>query len=176
VRNCENSRNFFLLVFHLIILSSLQFLISSFFFIPLNISYFIIIITALFRQSVLLHFVPALPDNLTPHFWMRFLFCPILSVIFIQSFLVLFSLYLPSFLHSVFSEGQSRNFIASFNIIFFFLFYWLLLKFSGGYALYLFVLYKVVQIWPGQSVTCLHTNSPGHIWTTLYKISTVVLS
>jgi hypothetical protein len=29
-------------------------------------------------------------------------------------------------------------------------------------------LYKVVQIWPGQTVTCLHTNSPGHIWTTLY--------
>jgi hypothetical protein len=28
--------------------------------------------------------------------------------------------------------------------------------------------YKVVQIWPGQSVTCLHTNRPGHIWTTLY--------
>jgi hypothetical protein len=27
---------------------------------------------------------------------------------------------------------------------------------------------KVVQIWPGQTVTCLHTNSPGHIWTTLY--------
>jgi hypothetical protein len=26
--------------------------------------------------------------------------------------------------------------------------------------------YKVVQIWPGQTVTCLHTNS--HIWTTLY--------
>jgi hypothetical protein len=26
----------------------------------------------------------------------------------------------------------------------------------------------VVQIWPGQSVTCLHTNSPGHIGTTLY--------
>jgi hypothetical protein len=23
--------------------------------------------------------------------------------------------------------------------------------------------YKVVQIWPGQTVTCLHTNSPGHI-------------
>jgi hypothetical protein len=30
------------------------------------------------------------------------------------------------------------------------------------------LLYKVVQIWPGQTVTCLHTNSPGHIWTTLY--------
>ena len=30
-------------------------------------------------------------------------------------------------------------------------------------------MYKVVQIWPGQTVTCLHTNSPGHIWTTLYK-------
>jgi hypothetical protein len=30
------------------------------------------------------------------------------------------------------------------------------------------VIYKVVQIWPGQIVTCLHTNSPGHIWTTLY--------
>jgi hypothetical protein len=30
------------------------------------------------------------------------------------------------------------------------------------------VKYKVVQIWPGQTVTCLHTNSPGHIWTTLY--------
>ena len=26
----------------------------------------------------------------------------------------------------------------------------------------------MVQIWPGQTVTCLHTNSPGHIWTTLY--------
>jgi hypothetical protein len=24
-------------------------------------------------------------------------------------------------------------------------------------------LYKVVQICPGQTVTCLHTNSPGHI-------------
>ena len=30
-------------------------------------------------------------------------------------------------------------------------------------------MYKVVQIWPGQTVTCLHTNSPGHIWTTLYN-------
>jgi hypothetical protein len=30
------------------------------------------------------------------------------------------------------------------------------------------VLHKVVQIWPGQTVTCLHTNRPGHIWTTLY--------
>jgi hypothetical protein len=29
-------------------------------------------------------------------------------------------------------------------------------------------MYKVVEIWPGQTVTCLHTNSPGHIWTTLY--------
>jgi hypothetical protein len=29
-------------------------------------------------------------------------------------------------------------------------------------------LYKVVQIWPGQTVTCLHAISPGHIWTTLY--------
>jgi hypothetical protein len=28
--------------------------------------------------------------------------------------------------------------------------------------------YKVVQIWPGQTVTCLHTISPGHILTTLY--------
>jgi hypothetical protein len=28
--------------------------------------------------------------------------------------------------------------------------------------------YKVVQIWPGQTVTSLHTISPGHIWTTLY--------
>jgi hypothetical protein len=24
-------------------------------------------------------------------------------------------------------------------------------------------MYKVVQILPGQTVTCLHTNSPGHI-------------
>jgi hypothetical protein len=32
----------------------------------------------------------------------------------------------------------------------------------------LVVKYKVVQIWPGQTVTCLHTNTPGHIWTTLY--------
>jgi hypothetical protein len=29
-------------------------------------------------------------------------------------------------------------------------------------------IYKVVQIWPGQTVTCLHTNRPDHIWTTLY--------
>jgi hypothetical protein len=28
---------------------------------------------------------------------------------------------------------------------------------------------KAGQIWPVQTVTCLHTNSPGHIWTTLYK-------
>jgi hypothetical protein len=34
-------------------------------------------------------------------------------------------------------------------------------------SLCLAVYYKVVQIWPGQTVTCLHTNSPGHIWTTL---------
>ena len=32
-------------------------------------------------------------------------------------------------------------------------------------------MYKVVQIWPGQTVTCLHTNSPGHIWTTLYNLN-----
>jgi hypothetical protein len=31
--------------------------------------------------------------------------------------------------------------------------------------------YKVVQIWPGQTVTYLHTNRPGHIWTTLYFVS-----
>jgi hypothetical protein len=31
-------------------------------------------------------------------------------------------------------------------------------------------MYKVVQIWPGQTVTCWHTNNPGHIWTTLYFI------
>jgi hypothetical protein len=29
-------------------------------------------------------------------------------------------------------------------------------------------LYKVVQILPGQTLTCLQTNRPGHIWTTLY--------
>ena len=35
-------------------------------------------------------------------------------------------------------------------------------------------IYKVVQIWPGQTVSCLHTNRPGHIWTTLYLIVTGV--
>jgi hypothetical protein len=30
------------------------------------------------------------------------------------------------------------------------------------------MIYKVVQIWPGQTVTCLHINRPRHIWTTLY--------
>ena len=30
--------------------------------------------------------------------------------------------------------------------------------------------YKVVQIWPGQTVTCLHTDRPGYIWTTLYSL------
>jgi len=29
-------------------------------------------------------------------------------------------------------------------------------------------MYKVVQIWPGLMSPDLHTNSPGHIWTTLY--------
>jgi hypothetical protein len=42
-----------------------------------------------------------------------------------------------------------------------------------------FLCYKVVQIWPGQIVTSLHTIIPGHIWTTLYlpliSISSVVL-
>jgi hypothetical protein len=33
--------------------------------------------------------------------------------------------------------------------------------------------YEVVQIWPGQTVTCLHTNSPGHIWTILYFVQMV---
>ena len=33
--------------------------------------------------------------------------------------------------------------------------------------------YKVVQIWPGQTVNCLHTNSPGHIWTTLCQLNPV---
>jgi hypothetical protein len=28
----------------------------------------------------------------------------------------------------------------------------------------------MVQIWPGQTVTSLHTISPGHIWTTLYYL------
>jgi hypothetical protein len=37
------------------------------------------------------------------------------------------------------------------------------------------VMYKVVQIWPAQTVTCLHTNSPGHIWTTLYLYSNITL-
>ena len=33
------------------------------------------------------------------------------------------------------------------------------------------LMYKVVKIWPGQTVTCLDTNRPGHIWTTLYFTS-----
>jgi hypothetical protein len=32
-------------------------------------------------------------------------------------------------------------------------------------------MYKVVQIWPEQTVTCLHTNSPGHIWTPCILLS-----
>jgi hypothetical protein len=36
-------------------------------------------------------------------------------------------------------------------------------------------MYKVVQIWPGQTVTCLHTNSPDH-WTTLYKSCVTLLA
>jgi hypothetical protein len=38
----------------------------------------------------------------------------------------------------------------------------------NSYWLPFIFVYKVVKIWPGQTVTCLHTNSPGHIWTTLY--------
>jgi hypothetical protein len=46
-------------------------------------------------------------------------------------------------------------------------------SFCLGHVSYLLKLqclltYKVVQIWPGQTVTCLHTNRPGHIWSTLY--------
>jgi hypothetical protein len=33
-------------------------------------------------------------------------------------------------------------------------------------------IYKVVQIWPGHTVTCSQTNRPGHICTTLYHIVT----
>jgi hypothetical protein len=33
--------------------------------------------------------------------------------------------------------------------------------------------YKVVQIWPGLIAACLHTNSPCHIWTTLYMLTFV---
>jgi hypothetical protein len=36
--------------------------------------------------------------------------------------------------------------------------------------IYRSTLYKVVQIWPGQTDTCLHTKSPGHIWTILYVL------
>jgi hypothetical protein len=36
--------------------------------------------------------------------------------------------------------------------------------------MHLWITYKMVQIWPGQTVTCLHTNSPGHIWTALYVV------
>jgi hypothetical protein len=42
----------------------------------------------------------------------------------------------------------------------------LLLWKSNKYYIYIYI--YVVQIWPGQTVTCLHTNSSGHIWTTLY--------
>ena len=34
----------------------------------------------------------------------------------------------------------------------------------------------MVQIWPGQTVTCLHTNNPGHIWTTLYNLALQALN
>ena len=47
------------------------------------------------------------------------------------------------------------------------------LRFSSKYSQRIYVpfySYKVVQIWPGQTVTCLHTNRPGHIWTTLYYV------
>ena len=43
----------------------------------------------------------------------------------------------------------------------------------GKKYIYIYIrykMYKVVQIWPGQTVTCLHTYSPGHIWTTLYVL------
>jgi hypothetical protein len=36
--------------------------------------------------------------------------------------------------------------------------------------------YKVVQIWPGQTLTCFHTNSPGHSWPTLYIACLVSLA
>jgi hypothetical protein len=37
-------------------------------------------------------------------------------------------------------------------------------------------MYKVVQMWPGQTVTCLHTISPGHIWTTFYIVCLVSIA
>jgi hypothetical protein len=48
-------------------------------------------------------------------------------------------------------------------------------KFRLFFVRYEFNIYKVVQIWPGQTVTCLHTISPGHIWTTLYIERTLIL-
>ena len=35
--------------------------------------------------------------------------------------------------------------------------------------------YKVVQIWPGQTVASLQTISPGHIWTTLYNFNLLLI-
>jgi hypothetical protein len=37
-------------------------------------------------------------------------------------------------------------------------------------SFFLLSIHKVVQIWPGQTVTCLHTNRPGYSWTTLYIV------
>jgi hypothetical protein len=36
------------------------------------------------------------------------------------------------------------------------------------FAYNFFLTYKVVQIFPGQTVSCFHTNSPRHICTTMY--------
>jgi hypothetical protein len=48
--------------------------------------------------------------------------------------------------------------------------FWKIYTLQATVKIQLYLLtYKVVKIWPGQTVTCLHTNSPGHIWTTLYK-------
>jgi hypothetical protein len=48
-----------------------------------------------------------------------------------------------------------------------FVFFSILLKCPHNFILCALI-YNVVQIWPGQTVTCLHTISPDHIWTTLY--------
>jgi hypothetical protein len=61
------------------------------------------------------------------------------------------------------------------DMVFFFVLYFFFIYFTlfsyGTFTVqktpFIFI-YKVVQIWLGQTVTYLHTDRPGHIWTTLY--------
>ena len=129
--------------------------------------------------SSLLPFWP--PIRLSVHFFLVFFvslfrFFPSSLVSFITAFPSLYVVYSLHSLHhfTSFSQLYYRSSPPFFTYASSFFHYPISLPrpYCDSIPQNLCAKYKVVQIWPGQTVTCLHTISPGHIWTTLYLLLT----